>query len=161
MECCAPVAIFVPTGGGGLLSATAAAVKQSRASNIRVIGVEPELENDTFRSFHTKQRVILEQSSESIADAVRLRTPGKLTLPLIEHFVDDVVTVTEREIAQTVIDVANNAHLLLEPSGGLAIAAARSFLARRSGNQTVVAIGSGGNAPIETLNKLAQLTDRD
>ena len=156
LDRCDPAAIFVPVGGGGLLAATAAAVKQLKPS-VKIIGVEPECEDDACRSFRTGKRVTLDKASPTIADAVRLLTLGQLTLPLILRYVDDMVTVSEAEIAAATLEAADNAHLVLEPSGALAIAAARSYAAALGPGDAVVAIGSGGNVKLDLFPEFRRI----
>jgi threonine dehydratase len=133
LECCEPAAIFVPVGGGGLSVGIGAAVKQV-APQVKVIGVEPELANDAFQTFRTGKRVVLPGSSASIADAVRVQTLGTLTMPLLARYVDDMITVSERDIALATIEAAAEAHLVLEPAGALAIAGARLSRTARPGS---------------------------
>lgn len=153
LEQCAPAAIFVPIGGGGLIAGIAAAVKQS-APDVRVIGVEPELENDAWQSFHRGERVALPTASDSIADAIRVQMLGDLTFPLIRQYVDEIVTVSEEEIAGATVLAAERARLLLEPAGALGLAAALAYRGALPPDRSVVAIASGGNM---TLDRLWQL----
>lgn len=81
--------VYVPIGGGGLIAGVAAALKQTNSA-IRVIGVEPDLEDDAFRSFRSGERVALKDPSASIADAIKVQMLGDLTWPLIRRYVDDV-----------------------------------------------------------------------
>ena len=155
LDRCDPAAIFVPVGGGGFLAATAVAVKQLKPS-IKIIGVEPECEDDACRSFRTGKRVTLDKASPSIAGAVRLLTLGQLTLPLILRYVD-MVTVSKAEIAAATLEAADNGHLVLEPSGALAIAAARSYAAALGPGDTVVAIASGGNVKLDLFPEFRRI----
>ncbi len=144
-----PAAVYVPVGGGGLLAGIAAAIKQV-APAVRVIGVEPVLEDDACRAFRSRQPVRLPGPSESIADAVKVQELGRLTLPLILAHVDDMVAVPEAAIAAACRACAEAARLVVEPSGALAAAAA--LAAADTG--PIVAIASGGNI---TLDRLAAL----
>jgi threonine dehydratase len=148
-----PAAVFVPIGGGGLIAGIAAAIKQVN-KEVRVIGVEPEWENDTYQSFHQGQRIVLPSASESIADAIRVQMPGELTYPLIRRYVDDIVTVSEQEIAAATLLAIKETHLLLEPSGGLGLAAALKYQHSLSEGRPVVGIASGGNTTLEALYHL-------
>jgi threonine dehydratase len=148
-----PAAIFVPIGGGGLIAGIAAAIKQVD-KQVRVIGVESEWENDTYQSFYQGQRIGLPSASKSIADAIRVQTPGKLTFPLIRRYVDDIVTVSEQEIAAATLVAMKETHLLLEPSGGLGLAAALKYQHSLPEGRPVVGIASGGNTTLEALYHL-------
>lgn len=148
-----PAAVFVPIGGGGLIAGIAAAIKQT-APTVRVIGVEPEWENDAYQSFQRGHRVALATSSKSIADAIRVQTLGELTYPLIGTYVDDIVTVSEQEIASATLMAATEAHLLVEPSGSLGLAAALTYSTPLEKGKPVVVIASGGNTTLEALCKM-------
>lgn len=137
-----PYAIFVPVGGGGLISGIAMAIKQKNP-HVKIIGVEPELEDDATRSF--KEKKLIEQSSPSntIADAVKIPSLGHITFPLILKYVDEMITVSEEEIKQSTHSILTTTHLLAEPSGALALAGALKYPLPE--NQPSVCILSGGN----------------
>jgi threonine dehydratase len=148
-----PSAVFVPIGGGGLIAGIAAAIKQS-TSAVRIIGVEPEWENDAWQSFQVGHRVTLPASSKSIADAIRVQLLGDLTYPLIRTYVDEIVTVSETEIAAATLLTATEAHLMVEPSGALGLAAALHYQASLPPDQPVICIASGGNTTLAGLYAL-------
>lgn len=148
-----PAAVFVPIGGGGLIAGIAAAIKQVNRE-VCIIGVEPEWENDAYQSFHQGRCVVLPSASESIADAIRVQTLGELTYPLIRRYVDDIVTVSEQEIAAATLMAIKETHLLLEPSGGLGLAAALKYKHSLPEDRPVVGIASGGNTTLEALYHL-------
>jgi threonine dehydratase len=151
-----PAAIFVPVGGGGLIAGIAAAVKQT-APSVRVIGVEPEWENDAWQSFQVGHRVALSATSASIADAIRVQTLGDLTYPLIKQYVDEIVTVSETEIAAATLLTASAAHLVVEPAGALGLAAAMAY-GQSLPAGPAVAIASGGNTTLAALQRLGHQT---
>jgi threonine dehydratase len=136
-------AVFVPVSGGGLIAGVAAAIKQSR-SDVRVIGVEPELANDAQQSFRTGHlvRVPPEQTVRTIADGLRVSQVGAIPWAHIQAYVDDIVTVTEDQIRDAMRRIASEARLVTEPSGAVAAAAA---LASGEKPDRTVAIVSGGN----------------
>ncbi|MFU8815851.1 MAG: threonine ammonia-lyase [Pseudomonadales bacterium] len=148
-----PIELYVPVSGGGLIAGVAAAAKHSRAS-IRVIGVEPELAADALASRMAGARTSLpgEQMARTLADGLRVQIVGALPWPHIEAFVDELVTVTEAEILETMRRVAFEARLVAEPSGAVPVAAA---LAGRGGAggppARRVAILSGGNVDPDLL----------
>jgi threonine dehydratase len=133
--------IIVPVGGGGLISGIAAATKAIRP-DVRVVGVEAEGAAAVSRSLAAGHPVTLDQVS-TIADGLATKATGELTLPHIEQFVDDVVTVKEEELAEAVLLLAERAKLVAEPAGAAAVAAAMT----RQGGLTfpAVALLSGGN----------------
>ena len=140
--------ILVPVGGGGLASGVAAAVKAIRP-DIRVIGVEPELAADARDSLRRGEIVRWSAAdvSRTIADGTRTQALGARTFAHLRAHLDDIVTLTEAEIAGGVRLTAERARLVVEPSGALAIAAVafrRDELGIGGGGVTV-AVASGGN----------------
>ncbi|HEY3366647.1 MAG TPA: threonine/serine dehydratase [Symbiobacteriaceae bacterium] len=129
--------VFVPIGGGGLISGVATALKE-RKPGIRVIGVEPELGSDTFQSFR-KGEIVSIPGSRSIADGLRTSAPGHLTFPVIQKYVDDVTTVSEADIREAVKYLLFERKQLVEPSGAVTVAAALRY------GRPTVAVVSGGN----------------
>ncbi len=152
---CAPAAVFVPIGGGGLIAGIALAIKLVNPS-VQIIGVEPAWENDAWQSFHQGKLVTLPAASSSIADAIRVQSIGELPYTIIRRYVNDIVTVSETQIAAATLSAFNEAHLVLEPSGAVALAAAQSYQGPLSENSPVIAIASGGNTTLETLIGLHQ-----
>ncbi len=154
VEQCTPSAVFVPIGGGGLIAGIALAIKHSNPA-IRVIGVEPEWENDAWQSFTQNRLITLPAVSKSIADAIRVQTVGDLPYSILRQYVDEVVTVSETQIAATTLNALHETHLLLEPSGAVALAAARIYEGSLPADKPVIAIASGGNTTLEVLCSLA------
>jgi threonine dehydratase len=151
-------AVLAPVGGGGLLSGVAVAIKALRPE-VRVVGVESELASDAQESLRSGRIVRWDASltSRTIADGTRSQSVGRRPFDHITALVDDIVTVSEAEIAATVRLVAEESRLVVEPSGALAPAAARygSGEAGLSGlTGTVVAIVSGGNVDAERYREL-------
>jgi len=142
-------AVLVPIGGGGLASGVAVAVR-ALAPGARIIGVEPELAADAQESLATGRIVTwpADRVSRTIADGTRTQSIGHLNFAHLHVLLDDVVTVTELEIAAAVRLAAEEARLVVEPSGALAIAAMRFHAAEaglRGLDGPVVAVVSGGN----------------
>jgi threonine dehydratase len=136
--------VLVPVGGGGLASGVATAIKALQPS-VAVIGVEPELAAETQESLRAGElrHWPLEQTYRTMADGVRT-SPSDLTFAHLKARLDDIVTVSEDQIAATVGLLAREANLVAEPSGALAPAA---YLYRAAGLPAgrTVAIISGGN----------------
>lgn len=151
--------VLVPSGGGGLLSGISSAIKLS-GSKAKVIGVEPELANDAQQSFRAGSIVQLpaERVSSTLADGLRTQSVGKLNFEHIMKYVDDIVTVKEDEIRATVRRVAKEAHLVAEPSGAVALAAALYHRDELPAAKKIVAVVSGGNID---PNMLAQIINED
>jgi threonine dehydratase len=143
-----PAAVLVPISGGGLISGIAVAVK-SLLPGTRVIGVEPELAADARDSLRTGTRVAwtAAQTSRTKADALRVEQVGELNFPHLRAFVDDIVTVSEEEILDTIGRLARQARLIAEPGGATAIAAALNRDAAELGvtSGAIVGVLSGGN----------------
>src|SRR5207237_1078625 len=93
--------LVVPIGGGGLIAGIAVAAR-AVCPSIRVIGVQAAGANATYLAFHDRFEGPLENAA-TIADGLLTRAPGSLTLPIIRRCVDDVVTVTEEAIAETLV----------------------------------------------------------
>ncbi len=141
-------ALVVCIGGGGLLAGSATIAKSIRPG-IRIFGVEPELANDTFLSFAKGERVAI-PPPDTIADGLRAPTPGRLTFPIIQKHVEQILLVTEDEIRATVRFLLERMKIFVEPSGAVA-AAAVLFGKLPAGIGTAGVIISGGNADVESL----------
>ena len=151
-------AVLVPIGGGGLASGVAVAVRALHP-RARILGVEPELAadaRDSLRAGHIV-RWTAEEVTRTMADGARGQAIGSRPWVHLSELLDDVVTVSEAEIAAGVRLIADEARLVVEPSGALAPAAAR-FRAAEAGvtglEGTVVAIVSGGNVDPEAYLRL-------
>jgi threonine dehydratase len=148
-----PAAIFVPIGGGGLIAGIALAIKELKPK-IQVIGVEPELENDAFQTFKSGKLVALPAASNSIAEAIRVQSLGNIPFQIIQKCVDDIVLVSEGEIARASLLILEKNHIIVEPSGSLGLAAALKFQGNIQMGKPVVFIASGGNIQLEKLLEL-------
>lgn len=135
-------AVVAPIGGGGLISGTAVAAHGARPG-ILVFGVEPQEANDTQQSLRAGARVSI-PPPDTIADGLRVTSPGVLTFPVIQRYVADIVTVSEDEIREAVRFALLRLKLVVEPSGAVVLAA---LLAGRlpPGYQRIGVIVSGGN----------------
>lgn len=142
--------LLSPCGGGGLLSGSAIASKSIR-SNTRVIGIEPELADDATKSFYTKVLHTV-KNPPTIADGTRTASLGKLTFPLVLEYVDEMVTVSEKEIIDAVKFLFFRMKLVVEPSGALGIAALLSNKISLSGKVGVLI--SGGNIDAPTMKMI-------
>jgi threo-3-hydroxy-L-aspartate ammonia-lyase len=138
--------LFVPCGGGGLLSGCAIAAK-AFAPGCRVIGVEPEAGDDATRSFRTGTLHTVHNPA-TIADGARTPYLGKLTFPLVRQHVDDMLTVSDVDLVRTMYFVWTRLKLLVEPTGVLGLAAVYNHRYDVAGKR-VGAILSGGNVDIQ------------
>jgi threo-3-hydroxy-L-aspartate ammonia-lyase len=144
--------LAAPVGGGGLLSGTAISAKRHRAS-IRVIGVEPAAADDAYRTWRAGHIEKLAASPTTLADGVRTTAIGTRNFEVMfaKGLVDEVVTVTEEEIADAVDLAWSRLHLALEPTGALPLSA---FLAGKLPRGRAGLILSGGNANLQTVATL-------
>lgn len=144
--------IATPLGGGGLLSGSAIAAKDHNGS-IKVIGVEPAQADDAFQSWKAGSIQTLATAPVTLADGVRTTAIGQRTFEVMfaNRLVDEIVTVTEEEIATGVRVAWTRLRLALEPTGALPVAA---YLAGKLPKGRTGLILSGGNANLETMAKL-------
>ncbi|MCL6516298.1 threonine/serine dehydratase [Alicyclobacillus sp.] len=142
--------VYVPVGGGGLISGVATALK-SAVPGVRVIGVEPELANDTHLSLRAGHPVDIGET-RTIADGLRTNHPGHYTFPIVQRNVDDIDLVSEGAIRQAVIELLGANKLLVEPSGATSVAAALAAAERGEAPEgPVVCVLSGGNMELGML----------
>jgi threonine dehydratase len=133
--------VFVPAGGGGLVSGASAAIKQIKPS-VRIVAVEPLGAPKMTKSLEAGQPTTL-PSSNSIADGLMNLRPGNLTFAHVQKFVDEVVTVADDDIAKAVGWLSRHARIVAEPSGAITTAAVHLGLGHPTGK--IVAIVTGGN----------------
>ena len=111
--------LLVPVGGGGLISGCSIAAKGLNP-RIKVIGVEPKNADDAYRSFQTGERVPVENPN-TIADGLKTSV-GELTFPIIQKYVDNIITVTEEQIIDAMKFYWERMKLVVEPSGAVPLA---------------------------------------
>ena len=144
--------VLVPAGGGGLLAGVALAVKTLRPS-VRVVGVQARAMPGIVASREAGEpRPVL--AARTIADGVAVAAPSALTLALIERYVDDVVTVSEEEIARAVVFLIERSRLVVEAAGSLGVAALLAGVASARG--PTVAVLSGGNIDVNLLGRVVE-----
>ena len=144
-------AIVVPIGGGGLISGVAYAVKNLNP-NVKVYGVQAASAASMFESVMTKKPVTLE-TVPTFADGIAVKTPGQNTLSLVEEYVDEIVTVSEDEIAAAILALMEKQKLVSEGAGAVSVAAAM-FNKLPLAGQKVVCILSGGNIDVNILSRV-------
>lgn len=137
--------VCTPVGGGGLIGGTALAAK-AMAPQCRVVAAEPEKADDAYRSFREGKRLPV-SAPATIADGLR-GSIGKLNFALLQSHVDDVVTVTEKEIVNAMRIMLQDLKLLIEPSSAVAVAALLAGKLGSSGQQVGIII-SGGNVDLD------------
>ena len=148
-------AIFVPVGGGGLISGIAAYVKRVRPS-VRVIGVEPVDAAAMARSLKAGRRIALDHVG-LFADGVAVKEVGRETFRLCKQLVDDMVLVDTDEMCAAIKDVFEDTRVVLEPAGALSVAGAKAWVERHGARgKTLVAVASGANTNFDRLRFIAE-----
>src|SRR5204863_61944 len=148
-------AIFVPVGGGGLISGIAAYVKRVRPS-IRVVGVEPVDAAAMTQSLKKGRRVKLEHVG-LFADGVAVKEVGRETFRLCRELVDEMVLADTDAMCAAIKDVFEDTRVVLEPAGALAIAGAKAWVERHGARgKTLVAVASGANTNFDRLRFIAE-----
>jgi threonine dehydratase len=146
--------IVTPTGGGGLMCGTALVAK-ARNPRIRIIGVEPERADDARRTLRSGALQVLDKAPDTLADGVRATAIGQRTFEVMvaRNLIDDIVTVTEQEIQDSLLRAWLGLKLAIEPTAALPLAA---WLAGRVSydGRPVGLILSGGNASPEVVARL-------
>ena len=145
--------LFVPCGGGGLLSGSALAANAMEA-NCRVIGVEPAAGDDATRSFRTKQLVTV-NNPKTVADGARTPSLGSLTFPIVLQYVADMATVDDPTLLKTMFYLWERLKLVIEPTGALAAAAALEGTTPIRGLRVGVIL-SGGNVDLTQVGSWVQ-----
>ena len=134
-------AIFVPVGGGGLISGIAVYVKYLRPE-IKVIGVESDESACLKAALEANERVILPQVG-IFADGVAVAQIGEVTFDICRNYVDEVITVNTDEICAAIKDIFDDTRSITEPSGALALAGLKKYVAREGiEGKTLIAIDS-------------------
>jgi threonine dehydratase len=142
--------LFVPCGGGGLLSGSALAAK-AMAPGCRVIGVEPAAGDDATRSFRTKQLQTV-HNPKTVADGARTPSLGSLTFPLVLANVSDMATVDDATLLRTMFYLWERLKMVVEPTGALGAAAALEGATMTRGARVGVVL-SGGNVDLSPVSQ--------
>jgi threonine dehydratase len=138
--------VLVPVSGGGLIGGVSAAIKLTRPG-VRVIGVEPGLAADARASLKSGRLVGFraDQVARTVADGLRVQRLGAAPFEHVRAFVDDIVTVTEEEILESMRRLALRVRLVAEPSGAVTFAAHLFHGEELPDSRVTVAVISGGN----------------
>jgi threonine dehydratase len=134
--------LFVCLGGGGLLSGSALAAK-ALSPSCQIVGVEPEAGNDVQQSFRKGERVKI-ATPVTIADGAQTPMVGAITFEIIKALVDDIHTVTDAQLVQSMRFYAERMKMIVEPTGCLSLAAAKQASESLKGKKVGVVV-SGGN----------------
>jgi threonine dehydratase len=143
--------LLAPIGGGGLVSGSAIAA-HGLSPHLRVFGVEPEVADDTRQSLRAGERRTI-APPDTIADGLRVTTPGRLTFPIVQRHLEDVLTVSEEEIREAMRFALLRLKLVIEPSGAVPLAVALAGHLP-PGTGRVGLLISGGNLDPALLGRL-------
>ncbi|MDQ2834923.1 MAG: threonine ammonia-lyase [Acidobacteriota bacterium] len=146
-------AVAVPIGGGGLIGGIACALKESRP-NIRVIGVQTSRLPSMVAAVAQHHPVTLE-SATTIADGIAVRRAGEVTFPVVDRYVDEIVTVHEDEIASAILVLLEREKTLAEGAGATALAALLQKRTSLKGAHTAVLV-CGGNIDVTLLSRIIE-----
>lgn len=145
-------AIVVPIGGGGLIAGIALAVKEL-APHVKIYGVQAQGAPAMYMSkyAHTLKST---PDAVTIADGIAVKSPGDLTFPIVDHYVDDIVVVDDEATAGTILMLLERAKLMVEGSGAIALAAILNHKIPAKGK--VVSVVSGGNIDVNFISRIIE-----
>lgn len=146
--------VFVPIGGGGLASGLSSVFKEL-SPNTKIIGVEPEGAPSMSVSLRNKKNTKLKHI-ENFVDGAAVKKVGDKTFEICRQNLDDVITVPEGKICQTILDLYNKEAIVVEPAGALSVAAL-SFYADKVRGKNVVCVVSGSN---NDITRMAEIKER-
>ena len=145
--------IFVPAGGGGLISGVAACAKQINP-RIQIIGVQAEGADAIVRSFRSGKHCSTD-TVNTIADGIAVMNPGEKTVALIQENVDEMVTVSDDEIASAILLLLEREKQVVEPAGACSLAAVLNHKIDVA-DKRVVCVLSGGNIDVSFIHKVVE-----
>ena len=144
-------AVIVPIGGGGLISGISFAVK-SLKPDVKIYGVQAAGAPSMYNSFHSHKWESLESVS-TFADGIAVKNPGETTFEIISKYVDDIVCVSEDEIAAAILALIEKQKLIAEGAGAVPVAAAMFHKLPIEGKKAVCVV-SGGNIDVNILSRV-------
>jgi threonine dehydratase len=143
--------VYVPIGGGGLISGIATAIKES-LPHVRIYGVEPE-HSDAMSEALRKGTPVGLTRVDTVADGLAARITGDVNLSIVRRYVDEVILVSDQEILSSTLFLLDHAKMLVEPSAAAALA---GILANAKRQGRAVVIMSGGNITLQQLEELRE-----
>ncbi|MFP3918366.1 threonine/serine dehydratase [Lysinibacillus telephonicus] len=149
--------IIVPVGGGGLLAGLSTAVKETKPQ-VKIIGVEPTLVARYSNSLAVGHPVTLPPESKSVADGLQTLKPGERNYPIVEKYVDEIVTVDEENILKATKLFLTKGKLLAEISSCITLGAFLQGSVKFNPNDKVVLFISGGNIGIDQFSKFEEMS---
>ena len=146
-------AVVVPIGGGGLIGGIACAIKETNPA-IRVYGVQPE-KLPSMKEAIAQGKPVTLNSATTIADGIAVRRAGERTFPMVQKYVDDIVTVREEEIANAILLLLEREKTLAEGAGAASIAAVLNRKLPLEGKKVAVLV-CGGNIDVTLLSRIIE-----
>lgn len=147
-------AVLVPVGGGGLVSGVAVAVKAISPS-VKVIGVEAEVLPCMQAALETGELVTLDPAS-TLADGIAVRRAGEITFDHVQSLVDDVITVSEEEIASAILYLLEQEKTVAEGAGAVGVAALMHHKLPSLAGKRVCSVVSGGNIDVNVVARVIE-----
>lgn len=141
--------VYVPVGGGGLISGIALAIKELKPDT-RIYGVEPEHSNAMSEALHHQGPVLLPRV-ETIADGLAAAITADINFSLVSHYVDEIVLVSDRDILKATVFLLERAKIVVEPSAAVSVA---GLFANPPKSGKAVAVISGGNTTLQQIEEL-------
>jgi threonine dehydratase len=146
--------VVVPIGGGGVISGISVALKTLKPS-VRMVGVEAAAAASAKASMEAGHIVSIE-SAETLADGIAVKRVGERTYPLIQKYVDDIVTVSEEEIATAILHLLEREKTVVEGAGAVPLAALLSGSVAVRPDESVVGILCGGNIDVNMISRIIE-----
>ena len=147
--------VIVPIGGGGIISGIAIAVK-NLLPHVRVIGVQAANVSAVNKSLAAGEPVEITDQQPTIADGIAVKRPGEKTLPIIREFVDEVLEVSEEEIARGIFHCVQNSRLVVEGAGAAGVAALLAKKITVKPDETICTVLCGGNIDANLLARILE-----
>ncbi len=144
--------VVVPVGGGGLIGGVASAVKALRP-DVRVVGVQVERYAGAYNAYHRLSGQ--PKAPATVAEGIAVKSPGDLTMPLIQRFVDDMLLVREDHVEQAILSLLEIEKTVVEGAGAVSLAALYAHPERFAEANTVLIL-SGGNIDMMVLSSVLQ-----
>ena len=143
--------IYLPVGGGGLASGVSLAIK-ARRPNVKIIGVESK-QFPAMKKSIDHGRICDIKGGFSIADGISVKSPGELTFEICSKYLDDIVTIDDVAIVETMFMLMEREKVVVEPAGAASLAYILSNSKVRN-NQNIISILSGGNIDMYLLGQI-------
>lgn len=145
--------IFVPVGGGGLISGLGSYLR-TKSSSTKIIGVEPEGAPSMSQSLQNNKRITL-QKFEKFVDGAAVATIGKINFEIAHEVIDDMILVPEGKVCTTILQLYNESAIVVEPAGALSVGALDLYADKIKG-KNVVCVISGGNNDITRTEEIKE-----